>query len=540
MEKVKLSLKERLRETVSGLLGRRRLIGQVKKIFRRRRPAPVQGGKKVLFFPLGYFEVALTWELTLMKALEGRGHECRNFLCDLPLPMCELRLIDSDTPAICRNCSQKSAALFAAAGYRPFLASKYVNQDDALKAAALLPAEDDRLKDFVYEGLRFDDVIKASLLHYLRIGREQPTAEYYAAYRRLLISALLIHWAQARLLDEYRPDVVVVINGLFYPGMLLVEHAKKRGIRHITYERGYLIDRLVFSDTTPVVWFPIDKAWEKWRDKPLTAAENKVLDDYLDERMYGKRSEIKLWDKPDFNRPEFLAKYNVRKYRRVLALFTNVLWDSAVVGCDESFPSIFDWLKAVIGQIGARPDTLLFIRVHPAELKPRHLASREKVADFLAREYPQLPPNVVVIGPEEPTSSYMIMELADGVLVNTSITGLEAACKGKPVIVAGKTHYKNKGLTIDARDQKEFAAALAALCDGRELIKPAQAVETARRYAYTFFFRYMIDFPFFAQHLRVHNPVLLKYRSVAELQPGANASLDAICSFILGEKGLWE
>jgi hypothetical protein len=444
-------------------------------------------------------------------------------------------MIDSDTPELCRSCYQKSALLSCAASCHPFRASKYISADDQVKAAALLPVQNSQLKEFTNDGIRYDDIIKASLLHYLRIGREQPKEEYYAAYRQLLISALLIYWAQVRLLDEYRPDVVVVINGLFYPSMLLVEQAKRRGIRHITYERGYILDRLVFSDTTPVAWFPSDEVWKKWRDVPLTITEHKVLADYLDERVYGKRCEVNLWDKPDFDQQEFNANNNTSKYKRVLALFTNVLWDSAVVRCDEAFPSIFDWLKAVIGQVSKRPDVLLIIRVHPAELKPKHLESREKVADYLAQTFPKMPPNVIVIGPENTTSSYMIMELADGVLVNTSITGLEAACKGKPVIVAGKTHYKNKGLTIDAHNLEEFNIALSAMMEGRGVNDLANKMETARRYAYTFFFRYMIDFPFFEQHLRPYNPVLLKYRSLAELQPGNNASLDAICSFIVGE-----
>ena len=55
---------------------------------------------------------------------------------------------------------------------------------------------------------------------------------------------------------------------------------------------------------------------------------------------------------------------------------------------------------------------------------------------------------------------YELMESADFGLVYTSTTGLEMALRGKPVIVAGQTHYRDRGFTVDVSNREEFVAAI--------------------------------------------------------------------------------
>jgi lipid A disaccharide synthetase len=69
--------------------------------------------------------------------------------------------------------------------------------------------------------------------------------------------------------------------------------------------------------------------------------------------------------------------------------------------------------------------------------------------DVISRVLPELPEYIRVISPEEKTNTYDLIAAADLGLVYTTTVGLEIAMSGVPVIVAGETHYRNKGFTLD-------------------------------------------------------------------------------------------
>ena len=68
------------------------------------------------------------------------------------------------------------------------------------------------------------------------------------------------------------------------------------------------------------------------------------------------------------------------------------------------------------------------------------------------------PPNVRVVAADDPQSSYPLMEAADLGLVFSSTTGVELALAGTPVVVAGQSHYRDKGFTLDVSTPEEFAS----------------------------------------------------------------------------------
>jgi len=528
-----------IKEILSFLLGRRKLHFKMATTFGVFNKKNGAGGKKILFFPMGYFEEATTWEIVLMKALELRGHDCKSFVCESTVSACEMKFVDCDTPVLCRTCRMKAKELFAFSGVDYFRSGKFCSKADRSEVEKLIPPDNKDLRGFLFNGIPFGEIVRVSLFHYLRVGSDQGTDEYFSAYRRFIQSALVLYKIQKNILDEYKPDSVVVINGLFYEGAVLVKLAEKRGIRHVTYESGYLNDRLVFSDAGPAVLFPIDKLWSKYKDVKLSEKENEVLDSYLNERMYGKRAQIQLWDNPDFNKDSFISKYGTGKYRKVFCLFTNILWDSAAVGCDEAFDSLVDWVASTIEYFSTEAkDCMLIIRVHPAEIKIPRQESREKILDSIRTRIKDIPSNVVILGPEDNTSSYMIMGLSDCVLVNTSITGLEAATIGKPVVVVGKTHYKGKGFTADVSDRSVYFGMIKKIIS-EPLQDMERTKEISRRYAYMFFFRYMVNFPFFKQETAKYNNCALTINSSDDLAIGKSPELDSICSFIIGEGDLY-
>ena len=99
------------------------------------------------------------------------------------------------------------------------------------------------------------------------------------------------------------------------------------------------------------------------------------------------------------------------------------------------------------------------------------------------------------------------------------------------MIVAGKTHYREKGFTLDADSPAHYEKLLDDVLDDPSAYSPDP--ELARRYAYLFFFRTPIDSPGVVEHV----PALarLTIEDLSDLAPGRDASLDRICAGILGE-----
>src|SRR5262249_55258537 len=137
----------------------------------------------------------------------------------------------------------------------------------------------------------------------------------------------------------------------------------------------------------------------------------------------------------------------------------------------------------------------------------------------------RLPRNVLLIRPDQALSSYGILAISESVLCYTTTIGLEAAVRGIPVAVAGETHYRGRGFTLDVETDADLEEIIA---DPPPMT--TRQVERARRYAFAFFFRLMIPF----RQVRnesgrlAHVPV-----SAEELLPGRDPCLDFVCDRIL-------
>ncbi|MCU1461473.1 MAG: hypothetical protein JWO37_1548 [Acidimicrobiales bacterium] len=466
--------------------------------------------------------VHVQWETMIGQALRLRGARVTFITCGGELGLCDRVNTYEGPPVPCTTCRRYVHGLVDAHGFdRVAIRDGWEDHSpsweelDALGLAELLRVEADDLE--------YGRLIAVPLRWFLMRSQidDDPLAALTA--RRLLRAARRIAQGANAALDHLQPDVVLLLNGLFLFESIMTAICAQREIDVVTYERGFLLDTLLFHRSSPENLYDISPLWSAAQSTPLTGEQDAALDRYLADRRVGRRTNDRYWTRATYDAPSAGTG-------RLATLFTNLTWDSAVLGQEGGFDSIHDWLTTVIDAFSDHPDDRLIVRIHPAEVKLAGKQTREPLAAFIRQRYPTLPSNVEVIEATDPISSYTLMEATDIGLVLTSTTGLELALHGKPVIVAGHTHYREKGFTLDVNSPEELVATL-----GRALAKPASvapSTDLARRYAYHFFFTAPVASPGVEEHI----PGLARttIRDLSELGPGRNDGIDRICDGLLG------
>ena len=489
---------------------------------RMERAPPPGAGARVLVFSLRGWTAHLAWESTIARALHLRGAETLTVLCDKVLPACEPRVVGNDFASTCDRCRSQSAAFLDRTGLAYRWLSTFLEPGEVAEAhreveglaIKQLSAHEDG-------GVPVGRLVGASVNRHL-LRSDEITPEFVAAYRRFVAAGVVARRAGSRILARFRPDRILMLNGLFFAEAILMELARHEGVTVWTYERGKQIDSLVFAHNRPVVQETFDEKWEARRHRPLSAAQEVALDDYLASRFSGQVGIERLW-------PEQSAPGKPPDSRPTAVLYTNVLWDSAVYESDIAFPSMMDWVLHTIDWFKQHPEKRLVIRIHPAEVRVPFKRSRDSALDRIARASGDLPANVKVVAPESTVDSYALLRSADVVLAYASTIGMEAALEGVPTVVAGRTHYRGRGFTADPMNPQEYDRALDQAFAADRLDRRAH--EIARAYAWLYFFEETIPFPLVSERPRSY--VTFNYRENEELAPGKDQSLDAICGSIL-------
>ena len=459
----------------------------------------------------------------IAQALRLRGADVRFITCGGGLEICDRSNVWEAPPMPCATCTRYVEGSVDAHGFERLALRAGWQRDGAADWPELDATSHADLADLEDLGLPLGRLVDIPSKWFLMGTQVSNDPIGPVTVRRFLRSARQVARGLEHALDDLRPDVVLLLNGLFFFEAICWELCRRRGIDVVSYERGLIKETLVFRRGAPACLLDISEAWEHWKDIALTPAEDAELDEYLDQREHGKRTIDQFWGDAEFGTVARRAR------GRLVTLFTNLTWDSAVIGQELAFARIQDWLAAAIEAFAERPDDELIVRIHPAEAKLPGKNTREPIQTYIEQRFPTLPSNVRIIAATDPTSSYPLMLASDVGLVFTSTTGLELALRGKPVLVAGRTHYRDKGFTVDVASPEEFIVALdKALADPEAL---APDVEMARRYAYLFFFRAPVASPGVEEH--VLGLARITVKDLAELAPGHNASVDRICDGIL-------
>jgi hypothetical protein len=300
-------------------------------------------------------------------------------------------------------------------------------------------------------------------------------------------------------METNQPDVVLTANGKILEFGIAYQVARYLDIPVVTYEFGEQRHRIWLAHNTEVMHQETDALWDLRHDHPLSEKQWEQV-----RALFASRQRADLWENfsrqwqglPSQGGPQVRESLGLNEFSQdsqpVVLLAANVIGDSLTLGRQVFTPSMTEWLRRTVNYFEQRDDVQLVIRIHPGE----RYTKGPSVADVIRSELPEIPAHIHLVEADSPVNTYDLVDIANLGLVYTTTVGMEMAMSGVPVIVAGQTHYRGKGFTLDPDTWDSYFQMLdRALLNPEIITLNREQVGRAWNYAYRFFFEYPCPFP---------------------------------------------
>jgi hypothetical protein len=427
----------------------------------------------------------------------------------------------------CAACVTQSQRLYAKANIRWFDYS-----EDAALRKQISSLDLQQLQGVSFGSLPLGELVLPGLRWALRRNDLVDDEGTRLLVREYILSAHNVASEFDAYLESVEPQTVIVFNGIMFPEAVARQVAQRRGVRVITHEVG-LLPLSAFFTNGQATAYPMQIP----EDFQLNEEKNKQLDEYLSQRFQGNfnMAGIRFWRRMEELDEGFLQK--VRQFKRVVPIFTNVIFDTSQMHANTLFADMFAWLDEMLKLIKSYPETLFVIRAHPDEMRPgTRKQSRQSVAAWVQAKGVDKLPNVIFVNADEYMSSYALIERAHFVMVYNSSIGLEASITGKPVLCAGAARYTQYPTVFFPSSAKEYIAQAHRFLSADEVDQPQKFVREARRVLYFQLFKTSLPFgDYLEPHTRM-GYVHLKSFPAGALLPENSAAVATIVSGVLNEE----
>jgi hypothetical protein len=362
---------------------------------------------------------------------------------------------------------------------------------DKLPSELLTAIETVSIRDVQYT-FQVEDIDLEDELYHLRLERNKQAARSALAHLR-----------------QIRPEVVVTPNGSILEFGAVYQAARYLGIPVVTYEFGEQRGRIWLAQNGEVMRQETDSLWQARQDAPLSDEQIEWA-----RALYTSRQRADLWQnfsrrwqgQPSQGEAKVRATVGLDS-RPIVLLAANVIGDSLTLGRQVFTDTMTEWLQRTVLYFSSRPDVQLVVRIHPGE----RYTNGPSVEDVVRQVLLEPPEHIHLVAADDLINTYDLIEIADFGLVYTTTVGMEMAMSGVPVAVAGQTHYRGRGFTLDPDSWQDYQELLELCLSDPGLANPSlaspgtyrlsrQQVDRAWNYAYRFFFEYPQPFPWHLLH----------------------------------------
>lgn len=455
----------------------------------------------------------------LAHAFRLRGYEPIIPLCYRELDVCMQKSFGKDEDSTCDHCNYYGKKLLKRFGLEySGLGSLHNGESPDVRNAEL----DTTSQTHEYRGIDVAKYAAASTRKFLKKYHVDFDDEYEKnVFVRFLNAGRTLVDVAEHILRTRDVDAVVAHDAVYIYGGLFLAVAEKHDVIARSLSIGYNDKKIMIGDQrniSPYGYYTDHDFAKCFVRNPLSEEQREEIETLMANRKEG------------INVGVYHATYSSERFiddedSTIIGLFTNLLWDASLEAEGRgAFLDPFSWLRTTLEHVCGCKDVQLVIKTHPAE---KIRGTNEQMSDWLEDTYRRIPENVHILSPDTEVDPYKFLKDIDIGVVWNSMLGLEMAFEGTPTIVAGETHYRDLGFTFDADDRDEYLKLLDA-----DLEMDSEMQNRARRYAYLFFIRRQIDFPFYTES---NDGIELLPVAQEDLTRG-NENIDAIIDGILSDK----
>jgi len=430
------------------------------------------------------FAMLTGWSLRL------QGVRVMHFVCHQAMTRCVLGTDRDNVIELppCQQCLTQSSAIYA---HSDTVRLTYYPSEDLAKKLQNTKLE--TLRGFVYEGIPLGELCLPSMRWILRRHHLEDDDSTRILYRHYILSAYKVAKQFEWLVVRSQPHSVMVFNGMQFPEAAARWMARKYDVPVYSHEVGLRPFSAFFTDGDATA-YPVNIP----EDFQLSPQQSKRLDDYLSKRFKGdfRMAGVAFWPEMTGLSDDFLEK--IKRFKQVVPVFTNVIFDTSQPHANVIFPHMFAWLDEILAVAKNHPETLFVIRAHPDESRPGK-ASRESVAGWVEERDVEVLPNLVFIGPDDYFSSYEMIQRAKFVMIYNSTIGMEASIMGAPVLCGGKARFTQLDTVFFPQSKRDYLAKLEEFLSADEIVAPEHHQINARRFLYYQLYRTSLPFDRFIE-----------------------------------------
>ena len=300
-----------------------------------------------------------------------------------------------------------------------------------------LPPTVKGLLDLTYEGVNIGRGVVSSTISILREYLLDPQGQHRELLELQCCNAIGALRNYQRVLDELRPDEVILFNGRHSELWPMVELCRQRGIDYVCHERGGSIHLYQeFRNSLPHSIATrrrlMNELWE------LTPAETRAAraTQWYESKRRGQNTDDRSY-LDGMDRGALPAGFDGGKHNIVVFNSSEDEMQAIAEWQTPLFRQQNEVIVQLLDVLRGRDDLHVYVRMHPNLAGLRNTQTRELYA--LRQD------NLTLLAPTDPVDTYALLEAADVVLSFASTVGIEATYWGTPSVLYGRAFYEGEG-----------------------------------------------------------------------------------------------
>ncbi len=395
------------------------------------------------------------------STLKRMGNDVLVIRCDGALPRCivmDSRNVSPDTvpsfkKSTCRKCSLRAHEYFESHGLETLSLDQLLDEDAWAQYAAAREEISRDPQNFLYAGHRFGLLCLGYLALFQKIRDFDELSEANSQLLEQLIESTLLSFIAIERLGAMVNIGSLVFYSEYYQNVGAALAAKSRGgsISNITNSSINSVDfrYLEILSSFSLVESGLSRIdlWDRFRSLHLSKNEIDLLTQDIIGKMFSGNKMVYSPQKTN-NTDEIISSYEIDLSKKLLVAFTSsedeLITDKMVTDSvgfciyeeKQPFSSHDEWLMALIDFVEQSDKYQLIVRLHPRKAPNRREGKPSEHLKSLKGALSKDFRNTKIVWPQDPVSSFDLLEICDLALNAWSTLALDSARLAVPNVAS--------------------------------------------------------------------------------------------------------